>query len=173
LDNIRFVDDRTDLKVTNFLLLNDGRGRFANASKQAGSGLQVVASSRGAAFDDLDNDGDTDIAILCSDGPPTLIRNDSRLEKHWIDFQLIGRKSNRSAAGAVVRLTSQGKTQVLGVHAGRSYQSHYGTRLHFGLGSSPTVDAIEIRWPSGVVQQVKPSDIGIDQTVRVLEASQP
>lgn len=171
LDNIRFVDDRTDLKVASFLLQNDGRGRFTNVSKKAGSGLQVVASSRGVAFDDLDNDGDTDIIVLNSDGPPTIIRNDSRLDKHWCDVRLVGRKSNRSAAGAVVRLTSQGKTQVLAVHHGRSYQSHYGTRLHFGLDHAQSIERLEVRWPSGALQTLDSSQLSIDKTLDILEAS--
>ncbi len=174
LDNIRFVDDRTDQKVASFLLLNDGRGRFSNVSKRAGSGLQVVATVRaGAAFDDLDNDGDTDIVVLNSDGPPTLVRNDSRLDKHWIDVRLIGRKSNRSAAGASVRVTSGGKTQVLAVHLGRGYQSHYGTRLHFGLDKAQSIEHLEIRWPSGAVQTIEPAQLVIDSAIDILEASQP
>lgn len=173
LDNIRFVDDRTDQKVVSFLLLNDGRGRFSNVSKKAGSGLQVVASSRGAAFDDLDNDGDTDIVVLNSDGPPTLIRNDSRLDKHWLDVKLLGRESNRSAAGASVLLTSSGKTQVLAVHLGRGYQSHYGTRLHFGLNDAQRIERLEVRWPSGHVQTIEPSKLSIDTTIEVLETSPP
>ncbi len=152
-------------------MLNDGRGRFTNASKKAGSGLQVIASSRGAAFDDLDNDGDTDIVVLNSDGPPTLIRNDSRLGKHWLDLRLIGSRSNRSAAGASVRLTAGGKTQVLGVHNGRGYQSHYGTRLHFGLDNAENIDQLEIRWPSGTVQTLQRSQLTLDQTLDVHETS--
>lgn len=173
LDNIRFVDDRTDLKVPSVLLQNDGRGRFSNVSKKAGSGLQVVASSRGAAFDDLDNDGDTDIVVLNSDGPPTIIRNDSRLERHWLDVRLIGRSSNRSGAGARVQVTCDGKTQVLAVHLGRSYQSHYGTRVHFGLDKGTKIESLEVRWPSGRVQSLDPSTLSIDNTLDILEASTP
>ena len=90
LDNLRFVDDRTDIKVSNYLLLNDGHGKFSDISSRAGSGMQVIESSRGAAFDDLDNDGDTDIAILNANGPPTIIRNESSPKRNWLDVRLIG-----------------------------------------------------------------------------------
>ncbi len=169
LDNIRFVDDRTDLKVPSFLLVNDGRGRFSNVSKVAGSGLQVVASSRGAAFDDLDNDGDTDIVVLNSDGPPTLIRNDSRTNHHWLDVRLIGKRSNRSAAGTLVRVTTAKQTQVLAVHLGRGYQSHFGTRLHFGLGDSQTIEQLEIQWPSGTIEKLNGANLAIDATIDIFE----
>ncbi len=168
LDNLRFVDDRTDVKVANFLLANDGRGRFTDISSKAGSGMAVVESSRGAALDDLDNDGDTDLAVLNANGPPTIIRNESLPNRNWLDLHLVGRASNRSASGAVVRLTAGGKNQVQAVHHGRGYQSHYGTRLHFGLGAATGVDELEIVWPSGLVQKVV-----VDTMNRLLEVVEP
>jgi enediyne biosynthesis protein E4 len=76
LDNILAIDDRTDVKVLNYLLANDGRGKFRNVTASAGSALQVVESSRGAAFDDLDNDGDLDFVVLNINAEATLGRND-------------------------------------------------------------------------------------------------
>lgn len=168
LDNIRFVDDRTNIKVANFLLINNGRGKFTDVSSHSGSGMQVVESSRGAAFDDLDNDGDTDIAILNTNGPPTIIRNDSLPKRNWLDIRLIGRQSNRSASGALVKLTCNDKSQVQMIHNGRGYQSHFGTRLHFGLGDVNDVDQLEIVWPSGLVQKVV-----VDNINQVLDVIEP
>ena len=76
-DNIERYDDTSSYRARNILLMNRGDGTFVNVSDQCGDGLQVVMASRGAAFDDLDGDGDIDAVILNSQGPPTVLRNDS------------------------------------------------------------------------------------------------
>ncbi len=146
MDNIRFIDDRTDMQVINYLLENDGSGRFGNVTSSAGSGLEIVDSSRGAAFDDLDNDGDIDVVVTNFNGPPTILRNETTPLQNWIDVHLVGRSANRQGIGARVSVKSGRRTQHAEVYAGRGYQSHYGTRLHFGLGSSEQVDEIRVRW---------------------------
>ncbi|MFN7877734.1 MAG: CRTAC1 family protein [Pirellula sp.] len=155
LDNIQFIDDRTKVKVRNFLLQNDGTGRFQDVTDQAGVAIQVEESSRGAGFDDLDNDGRIDIVVLNSQAKPQLLRNqlsseDASIAKNrWLQIQLVGTQSNRDAAGAKVIVETDLGKQIAMVHLGRGYQSHYGTRLHFGLGESSTA-MIEILWPSGL-----------------------
>jgi hypothetical protein len=154
LDNIQFIDDRTKVRVRNFLLRNDGTGRFEDATEQAGVALQVEESSRGAGFDDLDNDGRIDIVVLNSQAKPQLLRNqvsskESSIAKNrWLQVQLVGTKSNRDAAGAKVLIETERGRQIAMVHLGRGYQSHYGARLHFGLGEANTA-TIEVLWPSG------------------------
>jgi hypothetical protein len=148
-DRIELLDDRTALRVPNFLLMNDGRGRFTDVSKRAGNGLSVVESSRGAAFDDLDNDGDIDGVVLNSDAPPTILRNESETDNRWLQIQLRGVTSNRDGVGARVKVFAGDGAQTVEVHSGRGYQSHYGSRLHFGLGARERGERIEVRWPGG------------------------
>lgn len=145
-DRIEELDDRTALKVPNYLLMNSGNGKFTDVSKLAGNGLAVVESSRGAVFDDLDNDGDIDAVILNSNAPPTLLKNVSSTGQHWVQLRLQGSRHNADGVGARVRVFAGGKVQVAEVIAGRSYQSHFGTRLHFGLGEAAKIEKIEVRW---------------------------
>ncbi len=145
MDNIRFITDRTTMKVTNFLLENNGKGRFKNVTRTGGSGLQIVDSSRGSAHDDLDNDGRSDIVVLNFNARPNILKNTTSNNHHWIDLQLIGRTINRDAVGAKV-IVHTGNHQSSIVHAGRGYQSHYGTRLHFGLGDHSGPVTVEVIW---------------------------
>ncbi|MEX2173657.1 MAG: CRTAC1 family protein [Pirellulaceae bacterium] len=148
-DRIELIDDRTALKLPNYLLVNDGTGKFSDASQSAGNGLAVVESSRGAAFDDLDNDGDVDAVVLNSNALPTILRNESPAGNHWLQVRLQGVASNADGVGARVRVVAGDLTQVAEVHSGRGYQSHFGTRLQFGLGKRDRVERIEVRWPGG------------------------
>ncbi len=166
-DQVDQYDDSTAYEVRNILLLNDSHGKFTNVSDDAGDGLRVKRSSRGTAFDDLDNDGDIDGVVLNSRRPPTVLRNDLTTENHWLQLRLIGTLSNRSAVGARVRVTTGSETQMDEVHSGRGYQSDYGRRLHFGLKQTTRVDQIEIHWPSGQVQYLR--DVPSDQLMTVIE----
>jgi hypothetical protein len=113
--------------------------------------LAVVESSRGVGFDDLDHDGDLDAVVLNANSRPTLLRNESTTGNHWTQIRLVGRSSNRDGVGARVRVVAGELVQVAEVHSGRSYQSHYGTVLHFGLGSRNHIDRVEVRWVGGQV----------------------
>jgi len=128
----------------NILLMNTGDGKFKDVSKSSGDGMKVKLSSRGAGFDDLDNDGDVDIVILNSRREPTILRNDSPNANHWLQIRLRGVKTNRDAVGAHVKVVAGDLTQISEVHSGRSYQSHYGMRQYFGLGDKKKVDRIEV-----------------------------
>ena len=147
--------------------MNTGRGKFVNVSAKCGDGLAVKLSSRGAAFDDLDNDGDVDVVILKSRREPTILRNDSPRGHHWIQIRLKGTKTNRDGVGARVKVVAGNLTQIAEVHSGRGYQSHYGTRLHFGLGKRDRIDRIEVRWIGGGVDVFK--NIRVDRLVTLSE----
>ncbi len=152
IDNVEKFDDSTRYETRNILLRNTGRGRFENISDQAGDGLQPERSSRGAAFDDLDGDGDIDVVILNARREPTLLRNDSPRGNHWIRFRLRGSRSNRDAIGARVTFVAGNITRTAEVHAGRSYQSDYGKHLHFGLGTNTVIDQVRVRWIGGATE---------------------
>jgi hypothetical protein len=122
--------------------------------------MKVELSSRGAGFDDMDNDGDIDVVILNSRTKPTLLRNDSTQKGHWLIVTLKGTKTNRDGIGAHVKVVAGDLTQIGEVHSGRAYQSHYGTRLHFGLGQRTKIDRIEVTWIGGkteTFENIKPN----------------
>jgi len=168
-DNVERYDDTLQYYARNILLMNIGDGKFLNVSDQCGDGLAVELSSRGAAFDDLDNDGDIDVVILNSRRQPTILRNDSANHNRWIQIRLRGVKSNRDGVGARVKVVAGDLTQIDEVHSGRGYQSHYGMRLHFGLGKRHRVDRIEVRWIGGGVDVVE--NVGVDRLVTITEGS--
>jgi len=171
LDNVDFFDDRSTYLATNVILMNTGDGKFVNVSKQSGDGMKVKLSSRGAGFDDLDNDGDVDVVILNSRREPTILRNDSPSKGHWLQVCLRGVKSNRDGVGAHVKVVAGDLTLLDEVHSGRGYQSHYGMRLHFGLGAREKADRIEVRWIGGEVDVVK--DIAVDRLLTITEGTGP
>jgi len=148
-DKAEVIDPNACYRCENTVLRNTGAGHFVNVTKQAGDGLRVRHSGRGAAFDDLDNDGDVDVVVLNSRESPTLLRNRRDPSQGWIDIDVRGTRANRSAIGATVRVTAGGRTATRQVHAGRGYQGHFGSRLHFGLGAAARVDVLQIDWPCG------------------------
>jgi enediyne biosynthesis protein E4 len=162
IDNVELFDDTTRYEARNIVLWNNRQGRFVNVSDQAGDGLLPQLSSRGAAFDDLDNDGDLDVVILNSRREPTILRNDAPSDRHWIQVQLRGTTSNRDGIGARVTVRAGDLTQIGEVHSGRSYQSDFGRRLHFGLGDRATIDQIQVNWIGGdvdIIENVQPNRI--------------
>ncbi len=161
MDNIRFIDDRTECKVSNYLLLNE-KGRFQDATKIAGEGLQIIESSRGAAFDDLDNDGDIDAVVLNVNTTPSVLRNNRiRGPNSWLRVRLVGITSNRWGVGAQIVVSSNGIKQTAMVHAGRGYQSAYAIENTFGLGEASSIDFVEVRWPDGATQKIHSPPLGM------------
>jgi hypothetical protein len=138
------------------LFHNVGKGnKFEEMPAVEGTGLAEVLQGRGAAFGDLFNDGKIDVVINNMDQVPALMRNVNPDHHHWVGLKLIGGpKSPRDAVGATVYLTAGGMRQRMDVMSGGSYESSNDQRPHFGIGDSTTVDALEIRWPSGAVESV-------------------
>ena len=132
------------------LYRNLGNGRFEDVSAKAGAAILAENLGRGCAFGDFDNDGDVDVIVNNLDGPPTLLRNDGGSGHHSILIKCVGTRSNRSAIGARVRVTRGGHSQIAEVMSGSSYYSQNDLRLHFGLGTAATADAVEVAWPSGL-----------------------
>ncbi len=163
------IDDRhlgTTWKQRNQLFHNEGDGRFRDVTDEAGPAFQELHSARGAAFGDLDDDGDIDIVVNNIDEPPSLLRNDGGNAGHWIGFRLVGGPRNRGAVGARVVVRAGSLRQVEEIHAGSSHNSSNDPRLHFGLGASTSVERVEIRWPRGLVQVLTGPAIDRYHTVR-------
>jgi len=166
-DNIELIDDTSAYHTKNILLMNNGDGKFVNVSDESGDGMKVKLSSRGAGFDDMDNDGDVDVVVMNSRREPTILRNDSKSQGHWVQVRLRGVKTNRDGVGARVTVTAGDLKLIDEVHSGRGYQSHYGTRLHFGLGQQKLIKSIEVRWIGGGTDIFR--NITADQVVELVE----
>ena len=132
---------------------NLANGRFEDVTERLGPPVTTPAAGRGAAFGDLDNDGDVDVVVNNVHAEPDLFRLDSPSGAHWTMVKLIGTKSNRSAIGARVRLFAPGGSQVQEVRGGGSYFSQNDLRVHFGLGRSSTIERVAVRWPNGLEEQ--------------------
>jgi hypothetical protein len=117
-------------------------------------------SSRGAAFGDFDNDGDVDIAVINMNEPPSLLRNELHDPgRHWLKVRLVGSRSPRTPAGAIVTARYGGRPQAQVLLSQASYLSVNDPRLHFGLGSATKAD-LEIQWPSGEREVIRGVEAG-------------
>jgi enediyne biosynthesis protein E4 len=135
------------------LFRNKGDGTFDDISSVL-AGIPG-GSRRGAAFGDLNNDGNIDVVVLDMDGPPQLLLNVSANHNHRVLFKLVGAKSNRMGIGAKVVVTAGKFTQTAELRAGGSYISSNDPRLHFGLGADLRISQVEIRWPMGEKEILK------------------
>ncbi len=134
------------------LFKNLGTGRFRDVSDEVAGGLLIEKSSRGAAFGDIDNDGDIDVLVINMNDRPTLLRNDTTAGNNWITLKLVAKSGNRDAIGARVSLEQEGSVQVTEVRSGGSYLSQNDMRVHFGLGRSKNVPPLKVRWPDASVE---------------------
>ena len=150
------------------LFHNERNGTFAEVAASCGDALMLRRVSRGAAFGDIDNDGDVDVVINNLDGPPVVLRNDGGNSNNWINIKTVGSKKNRDALGALVKVTADNLVQLREVYSGGSYISQNDTRLHFGLGKKNRIDSIEIRWPSGGKTEVF-RDVAVNQFLVIEE----
>ena len=150
------------------IFLNDGTAKFTELKGEAaGPAMSHKAAHRGAAFGDIDEDGDIDVVVTRMFERLAFYRNDLPAGNHWIHIRLVGTRSNRDAIGARVYLEAGGKKWMKERHGGGSFESSNDPRLHIGLGGISKIDSIEIRWPSGLVE--KKTGVPIDQTVTFVE----
>jgi len=170
-DNVERFDRTTSYHAPNQLMENLGDENFANISAQAGDGMKVSLSSRGAAFGDLDNDGDIDVVVLNSRRGPTILRNETAGGRHWLGLRLQGIQANRDGIGSHIAVIAGEMRQYAEVHSGRGYQSHSGTRLHFGLGSHEKVDRIEVQWLGGGRDVLE--NVPADQFITIKQGQSP
>jgi hypothetical protein len=136
-----------------FLHHNNRDGSFSEVASQMGSAFMQERVGRGAAFGDLDNDGDVDIVVNDLDGSPQLLRNDGGNSNNSVLIKTVGVKSNRDGIGARVKIVSGNLTQVDEVRSGGSYLSQNELQLHFGLEKRTKIDLVEVRWPSGIIDR--------------------
>jgi enediyne biosynthesis protein E4 len=149
--------------------LNRGNGRFEDVTEQLGAPATTPRAARGAAFGDIDNDGDVDALISNVNAAPDLFRTDTEPGRHWLLVKLTGTTSNRSAIGARVGGTAGGMTRWQEVRGGGSYVSQNDLRVHFGLGETAKVDRLWVRWPNGLEEEWR--DVAADQILALREGS--
>ncbi len=154
-------------KQGKLLFINLGNGTFCNAVEQGGTALSELRVSRGAAFGDLDNDGQTDIVVEDLDASPMILKNSGDRSNHWITLELAAKQGNPLAIGARIKATTGTVVQTEEIRSGGSYLSQNDLRVHFGLGKATKADVIEIRWNSGKVETVR--DVPADKFYAILE----
>jgi hypothetical protein len=159
--------DESGYRQPKLLYRNARDGTFSDAVHDAGPALSVPRVSRGAAFGDIDNDGDIDVIVNNLDGAPTVLRNDGGNTNNFLVLDLVGRKSNSSAYGARVKVVAGDLVQVDERRGGGSYLSQNDRRLHFGLEKRDRIDRIEVRWPDGTLQTIV--DVPANQFITVAE----
>jgi hypothetical protein len=134
------------------LLLRNESGRFVRA--MAGEVFQKDWAGRGAAFGDLDNDGDIDVVVSNAGQKAVVLRNDGGNRRHWLGIRTVGTRSNRDGIGCRVKVVSpSGMSQYFTVNSAVGYLSASDPRIIVGLDRDSTARLVEIRWPSGAVQK--------------------
>jgi hypothetical protein len=166
LDNSGHYRPGAKTEQRKLLFRNDG-GRFKEIGRDAGPGFAIEKIGRSLAAADIDNDGDLDLLFTNNGDTVDLLRNMTGRENNALLVRLVGTRSNRSAVGARLLLTTGQVTQAREVKAGSSYLGQNDLRQHFGLGRATEVDRLEIRWPSGQVEVV--ANLAANQILTIIE----
>ena len=159
IDNIEIFNPDYTHAQRKQVFISRGDGTFVEKTDEIGGDLLVPTVSRGAAFGDIDNDGDTDVVISNNGGQASLFINEGIPRNNWIGLQLEGRLYNRDAIGARVTVKSVGGTQIATVNPAASYLSSNDKRLLFGLGGDKKVEEITIKWPGGGVDRIEDVEV--------------
>ena len=152
------------------LFRNLGHERFEETIVAAGETLARRIVGRGAAYADIDRDGDLDLIVTENQGPARVYRNDLDRRAHAVRLKLVGRTVNRDAIGARVDVTAgDGTTTWAMVKTGSSYLSQSELPLTFGLGSASTIKSAKVTWPGGRIEAL--GELPVDQLLTVRESA--
>lgn len=161
--------------VANILLENRGDGMFTRVAATGDAAGSLSGRAETVVTADYDQDGFLDLFVTNGEGgspfnagPHQLLRNAGNANK-WLELDLVGRFSNPTGIGAVVKVTAGGKTQLREQNGGVHNHAQNFQRVHVGLGGHSVIDVIEVRWPSGIVQTLR--NVPANQVLRVVETS--
>jgi hypothetical protein len=169
-DNRREFGQHYEYAEPPFLFHNLKGKRFRLATLGAGPYFDTTHVGRGAAFGDIDNDGDIDIVVNQKDAAPALLRNDTKSDNHWIRLELHGTKSNHDAIGTRVEIEVGGRTIFRQRKGGYSLESSNDPRLLIGVGPAGEVDKVTLRWPSGMLSTLE--HVKTDRSYKIVEPAQ-
>ncbi len=152
MDTIESTTNRTYLQPP--LLLENQKGQFTRVN--AGEAFDQSWAGRGAAFGDLDNDGDIDIVVANVNQKAYILRNEGGNRNNWLGIQATGKRSNRDGIGCKIKVVSaSGAVQHHAIQTAVGYQSASDKRLLIGLGDDAAARLVELRWSSGAVQKLE------------------
>jgi hypothetical protein len=154
----------------NTVFRNLGGMKFSALTAEAGFTAPPPARHRGSAVGDLNGDGRLDVVVTAISAPGEIWINRSPGDNHWLEFKLQGTKSNRDGIGARIKVVTKSGTQYNHMTTSAGYASSSAGPVHFGMGANRSADLAEIRWPSGIVQQLR--DVTCDRILTVKEPSQ-
>ena len=143
------------------LFRNTGKGSFVEVMDQAGKEFQFLEVGRGAAFGDVDNDGDTDVLVINNNGPARLFLNQVGNRNHWLGLRFVGRDGRDMLGARVDVVVSKDNVLRRRVRTDGSYLSANDPRVLVGLGAATRVQAVRVRWPDGATAEF--TDLSIDK----------
>jgi enediyne biosynthesis protein E4 len=168
IEALRQAHDPFPLHQRRLLLRNLGNGRFEDVTDRAGMVFRMSEVGRGAAFGDVDNDGDIDVVVANNNGPTRLLVNNIGNRAHWIGLRLVG-EGGRDMLGARVEIVRKAGSLWRRVRSDGSYASANDPRVLVGLGDSAEPVRVRVRWPDGRLEER--SDLPIDRYSTVKEGS--
>jgi hypothetical protein len=143
------------VEQSNTVFRNLGGMKFSALTAEAGLASPPPSRHRGSAIGDLNGDGRLDVVVTAISAPAEIWINDSPGDQHWLEFKLQGTRSNRDGIGARIKVVTKSGAQYNHMSTSAGYASSSAGPVHFGLGANASADLVEIRWPSGIMQQMR------------------
>jgi len=165
-DTLHLVTSMTSTPVSNYIFESNGDLTFTDRTEDWS--IDKPGFSSGAAYADLDNDGDLDLVINNLNAPPGIYENQSK-GSNYLTIRLKEDSQNPFAVGSRVKITHGKNMQILDLQPVRGFQSSVPPILHFGLGDEEKIETIEIKWPDGSIQKLR--DVGINQILEIEKSS--